>query len=179
MLEVEISKICFIANKKPINEMLLLGSLDTADLLPAFEVKRHALEQELEVPVSAVYMHPANNPVVTEIVTADALGLKHPNTPLLRVAIWQAHQLAWLPDFTPGQALQKADFSLVGTLVLPDSEEALNQAFKSSNNLDHSWNPLLPCRSSSVGDVFVVTSANGESSSSVVATIGFVDISFE
>ncbi|MDO9177123.1 MAG: hypothetical protein Q7U16_02175 [Agitococcus sp.] len=176
---LELGKIRFIVNSELIAEELLVGTLSTAHQMHNLEVNRCALEQKHGLAVSVVHEHPANNPVTIEIVTTEALTLKNSDTQLARVAIWHAHQLAWLPAFESGQLMQKEDFSLSGTLLLPDSSNVLSLAFNSSNNSDSCWNPLIPRRSSSVGDVFVVTHANGNVETVVVASVNFVPVIFK
>lgn len=101
------------------------------------------------------------------------------------VAVWHAKEPSFgLGDLQSSYRIE--DFEHVATLVVPSREiasrqgppfDALNAAFASSQNIDDSWRPGYPCRSSSVGDIFVC-SGDGLEEAFVVCSVGFEAIEF-
>lgn len=62
-----------------------------------------------------------------------------------------------------GHALSRAQFDLAGKVrVLPavPVEQMLKEAYSRSQNIDDHWNAIHPCRSTSIGDVLLVSHNN-------------------
>ena len=74
------------------------------------------------------------------------------------------HNSKFLDYWGPNPKLNFSDCVLVGEIPTDD----LNVAWRESQNIDEVWNVENPCRSSSVGDVFVLSGVKY-----VVESVGF------
>ena len=75
------------------------------------------------------------------------------------------------------ESLKNPDhYQKAGTLVYPDNvdvQQAASYTFRDTQNLDEHWNKEEPCRSSCVGDVFVITDNDYKITRLVVDRFGF------
>jgi hypothetical protein len=113
-----------------------------------------------------------------ELLTSSAL-IKGAESGVARVEIWHADPPDFLARHEPGAVVTAEGFKLAAVLLVEDGKEALNAAYRYSQNLDHGWNPVKSSRSSSTGDVFVMTSPTQSTPKAyAVATFGFTPVEF-
>ena len=113
-----------------------------------------------------------------ELLTSSAL-LNGAEKGVARVELWYATPPDFLACHAPGAAISAEGYEPVAVLLVEDGDEMLNAAYHYSQNIDHGWNPVKGMRSSSVGDIFVVTSPTQPTPKAyAVASFGFTPVEF-
>lgn len=116
---------------------------------------------------------------VFELALPFVLAQQQAEVSAARVEVWHRNTLAhWFGQEVP-EPLTRADYHRAGVLLVADNDYRLDQAFHFSQNLEAVWNPVKPCRSTSVGDVLVVTSGDATPTEAyAVMPFGFAAVTF-
>lgn len=140
-----------------------------------------ALGNQTKEPVFALRSYCDNEGVEVrvELYTPQALA-QAPDKTLTLVEVWHARRMAFSDSHEAGAILDKSAYELTAILLVGPSDEsvddALNNAYRYSQNLNHSWNPTKSSRSSSVGDIFVVATGPKKQDAYAVAGCGFTPV---
>ncbi len=112
--------------------------------------------------------------------TLDALKAGLPKPARAVVEVWQANT----PTFGFGpqsDELRTADFTRCADILVPHTADnphrSLDCAFGASQNIDEAWRVGWPCRSTSVGDVLVLSTAEGRTAYRI-DNVGFSEVVF-
>lgn len=109
---------------------------------------------------------------------ATASGAPVPSAALVEIWLDKAPMFGLGPQ---SDHLKPSAFEHVASIWVPMIEDAdvmLDKGFAASQNIDSAWKPSKPCRSSSVGDVFVLRRAGFSPCAFRVASIGFTPVEF-